>query len=113
MTTRMAGKPMASVAMQDTGRWLPPANRIVSSMQSDDAGRRSITIMAINQHSLDANRGDLVRALKGAGFQVQRESADAKHFAIELSSTTEDAQLIVSDAGAYRSVVLTRMNQRR
>ena len=82
-------------------------------MQSDDGGRRSIMIMAINQHSLDANRGDLVRALQGAGFKVQRESADAKHVAIELSSASEDAQLIVSNAGAYRSIVLTRMNQRR
>jgi len=111
MLTRIAGKPMGSNAVVNTSRWLPAQSRTISTMQSDDGGQRSITVLAVNEYSMAANRDSVVRAMLEAGFRVEREHTDERRISVDLVSRTETARLIVTNPGPYRSIVLTRLNQ--
>jgi hypothetical protein len=115
MVTNMAGKPLASEVSTDTKRVLPPDSRVVSTMQSNDAGKRSLMLMAMNQNSTAANRDHVVQAMQQRGFRIVREDApqDARDASVMLvmNSPTEEAQVTISDAGKYRSVLINRVKE--
>jgi len=113
MTTQLLAKPLTSEVTADTRRMLPPDSKVVSTMQSDDAGKRSLMLMTVNQNSTSANRDHVVQAMQQRGFRVVREEtppdARGRSVALLLSSPTEEAQVTVADAGKYRSVLINRM----
>ena len=113
MITNIAGRPLTSEVSADTRRMLPPDSRVVSTMQSDDAGKRSLLLMAMNQNSTAANREHVVQAMQQRGFRIVREDAppDARDSSVSLvlDSPTEEAQVTIADAGRYRSVLINRL----
>lgn len=115
MTTQMLAKPLTSEVTADTRRLLPPDSQVVSTMQSDDAGKHSLMLMAVNQTSTAANRDHVLQAMQQRGFRVVREDtpAAARHQSISmlLSSSSEEAQVVISDAGKYRSVLINRLKE--
>lgn len=115
MTTQMLAKPLTSEVSADTRRMLPPDSQVVSTMQSDDAGKRSLMLMAVNQNSTAVNRDHVVQAMQQRGFRVVREdsSPDASNQSISmlLSSSSEEAQVIIANAGKYRSVLINRLKE--
>jgi hypothetical protein len=117
MVTNIAGKPLVSEVSTDTKRVLPPDSRVVSTMQSDDAGKRSLMLMAMNQNSTGANRDHVVQAMQQRGFRIVREDSppDARDASVMLvmNSATEEAQVTISDAGMYRSVLINRVKETR
>ena len=111
MVTRVADAPLSSAVAAETRRWLPPDSQVISNMQSEDGGRRALTVVAVNRLGVRANLDAVVDAMKAANFRVQRSDTDERRAAVQLSSDTEDAQVVVSDTGGRCSVLITRMSK--
>ncbi|HEX6703991.1 MAG TPA: hypothetical protein VF169_04455 [Albitalea sp.] len=111
MTARMLPQPVQSAASNETERLLPTDTAIVSNLQARDAGRRSLTVVGINKHAVQANRDHLVAALRARGFEVRSESSAANTAGsiwVLLVANGEEVILSISDAGAYRAILINR-----
>ena len=101
----------SAVAM-DTERLLPPDSSVLSQMQSVDAGKQSMLLVAANKASAQANRDYVLLALQSRGFRLvkddQRTAAGRRAFALMLASPDEEAMVTVTDAGLYRAVLINR-----
>lgn len=114
MTTLIAGKPVSSAVLVDTKKLLPSDTQVVSSVQSVDAGKRSLMLIAVNRNSVRANRDHLIDAMTERGFKLTsrpgtQDDNDATSLSLQLASPAEEASVTISDAGAYRSVVINRI----
>jgi hypothetical protein len=118
MTTLLGQKPSRSAALNDTQSWLPTETRTLQTMEADDAGTRSITLTALNQQSLQTNRGLVLQAAERRGFRLTREdklpaSAVGARDGVSLwlSAASEQAIVTVSDAGEQRALTIVRTRQ--
>ena len=108
ITTALHDVPPSAAAI-DTERLLPADTAIVTTLQSDDAGRRSLLVVGLNRHSLQANREHLATALQQRGFRLI--GGDALSFS--FASPAEQAEVTLSDAGSHRSVLIHRTKELR
>jgi hypothetical protein len=117
MTTLLASKPLSNPVSADTRRMLPPDTRVVSTMQSDEAGRRSVMLVAVNENSVSVNRDHVLQAMAQRGFRLLREDAPRERqdrsLSLVLSSPTEDAEVTIADAGRFRSLLINRTKDAR
>lgn len=117
MTTRLSAKPVVTGVALDTSKALPPDTKVVTTMQSDDAGKRSLMLIAVNQISTRANRDHMLNAMQQRGFRLVREDAPPegaeRSVALTLASDTEEASVAISDAGGYRTVLINRLKEPR
>ena len=106
-----AGGGRSAVAL-DTEKLLPPDSAVLSQMQSVDAGKQSMLMVAANKASAQANRDHVLLALQGRGFRLvkddQNTAAGRPAFALMLASPDEEAMVTVTDAGPYRAVLINR-----
>lgn len=114
MTTllRPASKSATAAA---TEKWLPPDTALLSTLQSNDGGKHSVMVVGANRSSLQANRDHVVAALQDRGFRVVKEAGAATQpraaLSLQLSSASEAVELTISDAGAYRALVINRTKE--
>lgn len=110
MTTQVHGGLGRSAVEADTKQLMPPASSVLTSMQSRDAGKRSMLLLAANTVGMQANRDHLVRALGERGFRLVSESAapGGESMSLLFASGTEEAVVTITDAGRYRSVLINR-----
>jgi hypothetical protein len=112
ITTALLREPIRTAASRDTETLLPPDTAVVSLLQSRDRDEQTLTAIAINLDSVQANHDRIVSALRQRGFRVlgqPNESADT--MSITLSSPTERLTLTVTDAGPYRTVLIQRTKE--
>jgi hypothetical protein len=110
ITTSLHPVRMQSVAARDTEALLPAGTVVVSTLQSNDAGRHALTVIGINRHGMTANREHLLAALRARGFE--RVSADDTNTsALRMTAPGEDVVLAIGDAGPYRTVLLQRTRE--
>jgi hypothetical protein len=107
------GRMSATAVTLDTHRLLPAASAVVSSMQSNDAGKRSMLLVAVNKNDLRTNRDHIVAGLAQRGFRVIKEQSpsdgDARPaVSLVLSSGSEEAAVTIADVGGYRSILINR-----
>ena len=109
-----AGGGRSAVAF-DTVKLLPPDSAVLSQMQSVDAGKQSMLMVAANKASAQANRDHVLLALQGRGFRLvkddQNTTAGRPAFALILASPDEEAMVTVTDAGTYRAVLINRTRE--
>lgn len=109
-----AGVGRSAVAM-DTEKMMPPDSAVLTQMQSVDAGKRSVLMLAANAMGVHANRDHVVQAMQGRGFRVTKEqpiqSQGRDAIYLTLVSAAEDAMVTISDAGAYRAVLINRTSE--
>jgi len=112
MTNRVQGGGGRSAIALDSEKLLPAASAVLSQLQSNDAGKQSMLLMAANKASAKANRDHLVNALQERGFRLVKDDERAVEgraaYALTLSSVDEEAMVTVTDAGAYRAVLINR-----
>jgi hypothetical protein len=117
ITTALRAEPVRHAVALDTEALMPPDTAVVSTMQSSDAGRHAVTVVAVNRNSVQANHDHLVSGLRQRGFHIT--DAEAGHappagaVSLSLASSTEQAMLTISDAGAYRAVLLHRTREQK
>ena len=113
MTTLLTAKPMTSAVLADTQKVLPTDTKVVSTVQTEDAGKRSLMVVGVNQNSPRANRDHVLEAMLARGFRLTREDAPAggaaSAISLQLSSPTEEASVTISDAGRLRTVLINRV----
>jgi hypothetical protein len=110
ITTWLHPARMQSAAERDTEALLPAGTVVVSTLQSNDAGRHALTVIGINRHGMTANREHLLAALRARGFE--RVSADATDTsALRMTAPGEDVVLAIGDAGPYRTVLVQRTRE--
>jgi hypothetical protein len=113
MTTLLTAKPMTSAVLADTQKVLPTDTKVVSTVQTEDAGKRSLMVVGMNQNSPRANRDYVLEAMLARGFKLTREDtpagAAAAAISLQLSSPTEEASVTISDAGRHRTVLINRV----
>ncbi len=114
MTTLLRAPGKSATALE-TEKWLPPTSALLSTMQSVDAGKRSLMVVGANRSSLQANRDHLVAAMGAAGFRVVKEDShpagERPAMSVQLSGSGETVDLTISDAGAYRALVINRTRE--
>ncbi len=112
MTNRVQGGASRSAVALDTEKLLPPDSAVLSQMQSNDAGKHSMLLVAANKASAQANRDHVLLALQGRGFRLvkddQNSAAGRPAFSLTLASSDEEAMVTVTDSGTYRSVLINR-----
>lgn len=116
MTTLLTATPATSTVLIDTRKVFPPDTQVVSSVQTDDAGKRSLLVAGVNRNSVGANRDHVVDALLQRGFRLTKEDAprdahEASSVSLQLSSPVEEATVTISNAGAHRGVVINRVRE--
>lgn len=115
MTTLLTAKPMTSAVLADTQKVLPTDTKVISTVQTDDAGKRSLMVVGMNQNSPRANRDHVLEAMLARGFKLTREdapttaTATATAISLQLSSPTEEASVTISDTGRHRTVLINRV----
>ena len=114
MTTLMAGRSEASAVLVDTKRLFPADTQVVSTMQTGDAAKRSLMVIGVNRNSVRANRDHVVDTLAERGFRLTKQGGssddrNATSMSLQLASPSEEASVTISDFGAYRSVVINRI----
>ncbi len=107
-----------SAATVDTERLLPADTAVVTTLQSTDAGRRSLLVVGLNRNSVQANREHIVAALQQRGFRLVDDggvaAASGSHaVSLSFASPAEQAELTISDAGSHRSVLIHRTREAR
>lgn len=91
---------------------LPAETAVLSTIQSSDGGQRSVMVVGINLDSARANRDHVLAALQARGFHMRKDdAANARAFALVLSSGSEEVAVTITDAGPYRSVLLNRTKE--
>jgi hypothetical protein len=114
LSTEIGGGGMSTTAVNlDTHRLLPAGSAVVSSMQSNDAGKQSMLLVAVNKNDLRTNRDHIVAGLAQRGFRVVKEQSESDGDArptvsLFLSSGTEEADVTIADVGGYRSILINR-----
>ncbi len=112
MITRIGAKPSHSGVTLDTEALLPAGSAVLQTQESVDDGVASTLVVGANQVGLRANRDALVAKLRSRGFHLDREDSSQSDghavVMLTLSSDNEDATVSVTDAGTYRSLVLSR-----
>ena len=112
MTNRVQGGAGRSAVALDTEKVLPADSAVLSQMQSTDAGKHSMLLVAANKASAQANRDHVLLALQGRGFRLvkddQNTAAGRTAFSLTLASPDEEAMVTVTDAGTYRAVLINR-----
>ncbi|MFL6665198.1 MAG: hypothetical protein ACJ8G7_23765 [Rhizobacter sp.] len=123
ITTALRGQPERSSAAADIEAWLPADTAVLSTMQSSDGLRghvRALTVVAVNRHSVQANRDHVAEALRQRGFRLvdgdtPATDTPAAHspasVSLTFASPTEEAALTISDAGLYRAVLIHRTKE--
>jgi hypothetical protein len=110
MTTRLKSDPGQSLAALETQKLLPVDSVVLSSMQSNDSGQRSVMLVATNQLAVQVNRDHLIMALRGRGFQlVRQEPAEVGSVAgVSLFFSSHNATLTatIADVGAGRALLI-------
>ena len=114
MTTLLTAKAASSAVLVDTQKLLPTDSKVISTLQTDDAGKQSLMVVGVNQNSPRANRDHVLEAMLVRGFRLSKEDAPAAGpqsavISVHLSSPTEEASVTISDAGRYRSVLINRV----
>ena len=115
--TQVGGGRNHSKVELDTEALLPAGSAVMQTQESDDDGTPALMLMAANQAGLQANRDAIVDQLRTRGFRVVKE--DTTHagahdaVALALASATEDAAVTVTDAGAYRTLLIQRSRRPR
>jgi hypothetical protein len=114
MTTLLTAKAASSTVLVDTQKLLPSDTKVVSTLQTDDAGKQSLMVVGVNQNSPRANRDHVLEAMLARGFRMTKEDVPAAGqetgvIMVQLSSPTEEASVTISDAGRYRSVLINRV----
>jgi len=110
MTTRLRGGASSGVSL-DTERLMPASTAVVSTMQSDDGGKRSVVVVGVNQNSARANRDHIVASLHERGFRVAKEGGEPGAVSLVFASSTEEIAVTISDAGAYRAILINRVKE--
>lgn len=93
----LKGQANEDVAGAGGTRWrqrLPAGTEIVSQLASEDKGRRSLHLIAINDQSEEANAETLIASLRGDGLQLERASRVADAPASPQASRLGDARLL-------------------
>ena len=117
ITTALRAQPERSAAA-DIEAWLPADTAVLSTMQSNDGLRghvHALTVVAVNRHSVQANRDHVAEALRQRGFRLVDGDTPTAHSPASVSLTfvspTEEAALTISDAGPYRAVLIHRTKE--
>lgn len=116
MTTLLSAKPATSLVLLDTQKVFPADTQVISTVQTADAGKRSLVLIGVNFNSLRANRDHVVAALMERGFRPSKsdtalDDRDPTLVSMHLSSPVEEASVTISDDGARRSVVINRVRE--
>ena len=111
--TTMLRAPGTSAVSVDTEKLMPASTSVVSTMQSDDAGKRSVMVVGVNTNSAAANRDHIVSSLRERGFRMLKEdrASGSGALSLVLSSSAEDVAVTISDAGPYRAVLINRTKE--
>jgi hypothetical protein len=112
ITTLLHVQASRSAVAIETARLMPADTAVVSTVQSTDAGKRSVMVVGINRNSTGANRDHLVSALRERGFRIVQpggmEDRGGAAVLLVFASLSEEAAVTISDAGPYRAVVINR-----
>lgn len=111
MSTRPGDAPIETPWSRSTEAWLPTSSRVLNRLQSLDLGRRTLLLTAANQHSVQANREHLLRALQPLGFQLEHEAVSQtgpQGVSLRLASSGEHVVVTLSEHRGHRMVVLQR-----
>lgn len=115
ISTKTDGPAELSRVLQDTKRLLPADSTLMNTMESNDGGRRSVMLTALNDADLQTNRDELVRGLRQRGLTVSREDratpGPTRTLTLWAESPQEEATLTVIDAGAHRMVIVNRVRE--
>lgn len=115
MSTATEGPAEMSRVLKDTQRLLPADSTLMNTMESNDAGRRSVMLTALNDADLQTNRDELVRGLRQRGLTVSREdrsnAGERRTLTLWADGAQEEATLTVIDAGQHRMVVVNRVRE--
>lgn len=116
MTTSLRGSRRSAVAL-DMERMLPADSSVLSQLQSNDAGQRSVMLIAANTAAVQANRDHLVKSFQDRGFRVVREEnapVDGRPaLSLLLAAPAEEATVTIADAGRYRALTIHRLKEAR
>ncbi len=117
MTTLLKPEANPGSMANDTKRLLPVGSVILSTIVSNDSGRRSLMLVAMNHVALAANHEHLVAALSERGFELLSQDAAEVGFTrgvtLYLSSTKEAATVTIADIGTHRTLVINRTKEPR
>jgi hypothetical protein len=117
IATRIGGALSHSKVTLETEAMLPAGSAVLQTQESDDNGVPALMLMAANRVGVQANRDALVDQLRARGFRIVREDANQaggrELMSLSLVSSTEDASITVTDAGAYRSLLIQRSRRPR
>jgi hypothetical protein len=118
VTTALSATPLRSAALKDTQSWLPVESAVQQTMESTDGGVRSVTVMASNTQSVQANRDLLMQAMQQRGLRLERSSqpdpqatAGREATALWLASSDEQVLVTVIDSGERRAVQIVRTRE--
>lgn len=115
MIARLRGGGGRSAVALDTEKLMPSDAAVLTRMQSDDAGKRSVMVLAAHAGSVLTLRDHIVHALQERGFRVAKEDAgwaDGRaSMSLALASPTEEVMVTIVDAGRYRSVLINRTRE--
>ena len=115
ISTAVDGPAELSRVMQDSRRLLPADSTLMNSMESNDGGRRSVMLTALNSVDLQTNRDELVRGLRQRGMKVSREErgkvGEGRTLTLWADNAQEQTTATVIDTGAQRMVVLNRVRE--
>ena len=116
IATRINGGSSHAAMTLETEALLPADTAVLQTQESDDSGAPSTLLVAANRAGVRANRDAIVDQLRARGFRVvgedARQAGGRESLTLTLSSPSEDAALTVSDAGAYRSLLIQRSRRR-
>lgn len=118
MTTLLAAKSVSSAVLVDTQKVMPTDTQVVSTVQTDDAGKQSLLVVGVNLNSPRANRDHVLEALVARGFRLTKEDPspagpERGAISMQLSAPAEEVSVTIADAGRYRSVLVNRVREAR
>ncbi len=96
-----AGRPL--------GFQFPSRTRLLSDMESTDAGKLSRQLVFLNDHSVDANVDLITKTLQARGYKPQPDSArnSERGRTLMFVGLQREAQLVVVRKDGFSNVVLT------
>jgi hypothetical protein len=115
--TRLSSKPLKSPALISTQAWLPADSQTVQTLETQDDGIKTLTLVASNSLSIAQNQAQLERLAREGGLvkvkQTQNQTPQGASQVMWLESKQEEAVVVIAQQGLQRvSVVVTRTRKR-
>lgn len=111
LQTAMGDTPQRSPALVNTQGWLPESSKVLQTLESKDGADRALTLVAVNEQSIDTNAAQIERMARMGGMKAvpdDKAAQDALHRVLRLQGRDEEAVVVLSRDPRHTTVIVNR-----